>query len=223
MKADIIAQMTALLGAGRFAKSDFEKYDIPALADYEGEFFWLTRENGTTLVKLGYELFDTYAKNESWRIAWFKDFLAPIYALKYYCEESRIFYYDKTELREVVWCDVVRIFTDAYHIAYQYLRSLHKDEVNVGGKLLHIKIKCPVEYLKEQLRYADALGDTSLRNCLHSLRRWNRCAVNQHVEIYGDFAKHSFTFAEVINGETHIFGGIIYSEYSSPRRWSIHT
>ena len=186
-------------------------------------FFWLTRENGTTLVKLGYEMFDTYAQNESWRMAWFKDFLAPIYTLKYYIEQSRIFYYDKTELREVVWCDVVRIFTDAYTIAYQYLRSLHQDEANVGGKLLPIKIKCSVEYLKEQLRYADTLGDTSLRDCLHRLRRWNRCAVNQHVEIYGDFAKHSFTFAEVINGETHIFGGIIYSEYSSPRRWSIHT
>ena len=39
MNATIIAQMTALLGAGRFVKSDFEKYDIPALADYDGEFF----------------------------------------------------------------------------------------------------------------------------------------------------------------------------------------
>ena len=77
--------------------------------------------------------------------------------------------------------------------------------------------------VEEVKNIASELQDSSFEDCLKRLQKWVRCAVNQHIEIYGDFAKNSFGFSEVVNGERKICGGIIMSPNATERRWSIHT
>ena len=77
----------------------------------------------------------------------------------------------------------------------------------------------PVSYT----HLAQSLNDDSLSNCLKRLSNWTRQAVNHKVEIYLDFALHSFGFCEKINDKPNINGGIIFSPHASQNRWSIHT
>ena len=45
------------------------------------------------------------------------------------------------------------------------------------------------ERVKEVKNIASELQDSSFEDCLKSLQKWVRFAVNQHIEIYCDFAK----------------------------------
>ena len=80
-----------------------------------------------------------------------------------------------------------------------------------------MKIRCQEHYDKV-VEYAKSIGDTTFQNC---------------IELYRDFAPHSFGFAEVAaNGSSGIVGGLLY--HGKPDQsyavtltpihgWSIHT
>ena len=55
--------MNSLLGSGSWAYKDFEA-DKEMLRDYDGIFFWASRENGTSLAKIDFVQIH-YAINES--------------------------------------------------------------------------------------------------------------------------------------------------------------
>ena len=75
----------------------------------------------------------------------------------------------------------------------------------------------------EAKMFAQSLNDDSLSNCLKRLSNWTRQAVNHKIEIYLDFALHSFVFCEKINNKPNINGGIIFNPNATQNRWSIHT
>lgn len=79
------------------------------------------------------------------------------------------------------------------------------------------------EKLKQAMEFADSLHDTSLIDCLNRLTTYSRAAVDHVIEIYEDFAQYSFGFAERVNGEYKLCGGIIYADYRTEKRWEIHT
>ena len=95
----------------------------------------------------------------------------------------------------------------------------------------HDRIYCQSQQV---VKYAKEIGDTSLDNCLKRLEQWeNNPNCPCEIELYRDFAPHSFGFRECYpDGKTGIVGGLIY--HGNPDRsysvllepfhgWSIHT
>ena len=74
-----------------------------------------------------------------------------------------------------------------------------------------MKILCQEHYDKV-VKYAKEIGDTSLDNCLKKLEQWeNNPNCPCEIELYRDFAPHSFGFRECYPaGKTGIVGGLIY-------------
>lgn len=74
-----------------------------------------------------------------------------------------------------------------------------------------MKILCQEHYDKV-VQYAKEIGDTSLDNCLKRLEQWeNNPNCLCEIELYRDFAPHSFGFRECYpDGKTGIVGGLIY-------------
>lgn len=84
----------------------------------------------------------------------------------------------------------------------QQLSVQYPEEYAVINTPLKLKMSPEIsERVKEVKDIASGLQDSSFEDCLKRLQKWDRYAVDQHIEIYGDFAKNSFGFSEVVNGE----------------------
>ena len=96
-----------------------------------------------------------------------------------------------------------------------------------------MKIRCQDHYDKV-VEYAKSIGDTTFQNCIERLKQWEKNSNGRYeIELYRDFAPHSFGFAEVAaNGSRGIVGGLLY--HGKPDQsyavtlthihgWSIHT
>ena len=226
MKQEIIDLMQSNLGSGTWAYKDFET-DKKFLENYDGQFFWMSRENGTGLSKIDVE----YVKNCTHsnlgkvnRMTWFQDFYIFMASIMYWRDSNEnLFYYNGNVLMKVNQSQAKEIYRDILTPVYHELKREFKHEYEMANKKLPIKFTCPLSKVKESLYYAESIGDTSLLNCLHRLRTYKRNAIDQYIEIGSDFTKHGFVFAEMINGECRINGGIILHDYMKANRWSIHT
>lgn len=79
-----------------------------------------------------------------------------------------------------------------------------------------MKILCQEHYGKV-VKYAKEIGDTSLDNCLKRLEQWEsnpNCPCE--IELYRDFAPHSFGFRNAIRTEGLVSSGINLSRQSRP-------
>lgn len=74
-----------------------------------------------------------------------------------------------------------------------------------------MKIRCQEHYDKV-VEYAKSIGDTTFQNCIERLKQWEKNSNGRYeIELYRDFAPHSFGFAEVAaNGSSGIVGGLLY-------------
>lgn len=60
-----------------------------------------------------------------------------------------------------------------------------------------MKIRCQEHYDKV-VEYAKSIGDTTFQNCIERLKQWEKNSNGRYeIELYRDFAPHSFGFAEV--------------------------
>ena len=90
------------------------------------------------------------------------------------------------------------------------------------------------EHFENVKRYAESIGDTSLRKCLERLKSWEEnpdCP--SEISLYYDHAPYSFGFTQHYpDGRTGIVGGLLY--HGIPDRsfavtlqpfhgWLIHT
>lgn len=97
-----------------------------------------------------------------------------------------------------------------------------------------MKIVCNREYYDKVVKYAESIGDTSLKFCLDRLKTWEqneRCPCE--IELYYDSAPYSFGFCQRYpDGRTGIVGGLLY--HGNPDHsfavtlqpfhgWQIHT
>lgn len=84
------------------------------------------------------------------------------------------------------------------------------------------------------VKYAESIDDTTLQNCIECLKQWGKNSNGKYeIELYRDFAPHSFGFAErTPDGRNGIVGGLLY--HGRPDEsfavvmepfygWSIHT
>lgn len=155
-----------------------------------------------------------------------KDSHAIIASIVYWddLDYNKYFYWDGAQLQKVSKDKVISIFNNIWGSRIHQLSIQYPDEYAAINKPLELKMSPEIsERVKEVKNIASELQDSSFEDCLKSLQKWVRFAVNQHIEIYGDFAKNSFGFSEVVNGKRKICGGIIMSPNATERRWSIHT
>lgn len=229
MKQEIIDLMQSNLGSGTWAYKDFE-IDKAHLENYDGPFFWSSRENGTSLTKLDIDHINRMVRNENPNLAetnrfcLFQDFYVFLNVVLYWSEmNANLFYYNGNVLMKVNQGQAKEIYRDVLTPVYHELKREFMHEYKMANKKLPIKFTCPLSKVKEALSYAESIGDTSLLDCLHRLRTYKRNAIDQYIEIGSDFTKHGFVFAELRNGECRMNGGIILHDYMKENRWSIHT
>jgi len=228
MKQEIIDQMNSLLGSGTWAAKDFIM-DRTSLQFYDGLFFWVSREDGTSLCKIDFmEIYETMNQSqnaESNRIAWFQDFYLFLMGVMYWAEDkaNKLYYYDCNTLTQVDLETAKRIYDGLLGKMYCELQEAHLKELKISRQRLPIRLDCSISALKKALYHAESLGDNSLLQCLRRLRYYRRCAVNQSVHIYKDFDEHCFTFSNRADEKCLLNGGIILHDYMKANRWSIHT
>ena len=229
MKQRIIDQMESHLGDGRWAKSDF-CIDRDSLADYDGKFFWMSRENGTSLAKISIDHICQSINNkdnkmaEANRMAWFQDFYVFMASIMYWNDpKAKIFYCDGDVMFEITNDQAKEIYDNLLSPVYRAVKRDFRKEDAMSFKRLPIKFNCSLSKVKEALRYAESINDSSLLGCFERIRHYRRSAVEQYIQVSSDFTKHGFTFAEMVNGECRLVGGIIMHEYETNNHWSIHT
>ena len=226
MKASIIKQMENIVKDLMTSfQSDFEKYDKNTLSDFDGEFWWCVRPNGTTLATVDYSLIN----NERFIYALMQNntSLYCVATLNY--NEQQLFRYSGVPYEQLV-----PVTKEELQQRYEDFKRFALETTTVE---VPKRIKCRVlfpgnaedrarmrAYLKEQLQYADSIGDTTLRNKLHFFHHCSQVC-KDHVyylnvdTFYG--IERSFYFSECINGEHRSNGGIIYDK--DTKQWSRHT
>lgn len=221
----LINRLRAELFDSAWCKQDFEKYDVKSLQSTCEPFLWMAREHGTTLSFIGPTKMNQLLQSESWRIALMKNELDAIADILYWNDESaRYFYWSGHELTQVEKKDLSAIFQRVWSDRISKLREEYPEEYAVIDKPLELEMTPEIEQrVNEAKLFAEQLKDNSLSNCLQRLTHWTRQAVDHKVEVYWDFAPHSFGFCEKINDKPNINGGIIFSSHAPKNRWSIHT
>lgn len=227
MKQEIIDQMRAELYDTRLCRSDFEKYDLETLKDNTEPFFWMIRDYGTTLVKIGASEIARWFSKEHFRFDMFRNPDAPLSSISYYskCEHQKVFYWDGLDLRRITMQDAFNIYNNLVTPVWEREIKLHPVEYEMRDKPLEIRFGSEETERRYQasLKYAEELNDTSLQDCINRLSHWCRKAVNHYISISSDFTEHGYCFCEMVNDKPNINGGIIMSQYVETNRWSTHT
>ena len=74
------------------------------------------------------------------------------------------------------------------------------------------------EHFENVKRYAESIGDTSLRKCLERLKSWEENPdYPSEISLYYDHAPYSFGFTQHYpDGRTGIVGGLLYHGIPEP-------
>ena len=227
MTEEFIQQLRNELYSGKFCQSDFEKYDVASLQTSTEPFFWMCREQGTSLVFVGAASINEMLSTEAKRIQIFRDNHAPIGAFTYFANYKNVkyFYYDGFKLAKISVYELVSIWEHLICDSLQKAEDEYIEEYQVCDLQLDVKFASDEDekYYLETLEKADELADDSLARCVKRLTEWARCAVDHYIRICKDYVDNSFYFTEVINDEPRVCGGIIADMDKTDNRWTIHT
>ena len=228
MKQEVIEQMRTQLYDTDWCRKDFEIYS-KTLKETTEPFFWMVREYGTSLVKLGVSEIQRWFSNEVLRMAIFREMSMPLDSLMYYtnsgCGAWKLFYLDGLTLTRISKMDMLTIFNNLVCAYWADKTNEFKEEFNMCNKPLEIKFASieAERAFNQSLEYAKELNDNSLNECVSRLSKWVRIAVDHCIVLSCDFTEHGFYFQEKVNGEPKICGGIIMDKSAKEKRWSTHT
>lgn len=228
METKIIESLRAALYDTKWCKSDFERYDVPALEKNDGEpFFWYADRNGTLLKFVGASSINKMLGDKRSRFAIFREFDAPIGDILFYAQMDRphvLYYWDGRVLCGVTFEGMRQIWANLFEASYKEAADKYADEYVVRNQPLPV-IPAPgsEDYFQKTLEYGKSLGDNSLQICLEHLAKRARCSVDHEIEVSAEYMEHSLYFVERIDGEVVSNGGIIYSPEKKQYRWQIHT
>ena len=226
MKETIIKQMNEVVRDMMTSfQTDFTKYDMELLENYDERFLWFVAPSHTHLARIGESYLSEIVSNEDGLYAAVKRNLTADVCLGADSNEELVFYYDGDKLERITR-------EEARHL-WNAVRSwfLHSWQVQNGMRELPdnftipVKFNCSLSYVKEQLRFAQEIGTTSLIEALKRFRNYNKINSSHRCEIGRDFVDHSFTFAFVYNdsktGEKkcNLCGGLIFYD----GKWNTHT
>lgn len=221
----LIEQMRAELFSGKFCISDFEDYDVININKSSEPFFWMVRRNGTTLLQIGLTMEHNLGK-QNIRMEVMRNHNALISSIMYWNEEcAKYFYWDGWKLHPIEKTDIPVIFKNVWGARIARLAIDFPEEYAMANKPLELRMandKVEVKFKKVK-EIARDIHDESFMDCVERLKNWRRISTNQYIEIYDDFTKNSFGFAEMLDGDSNICGGIIYHANLNDNRWQIHT
>ena len=224
MKQEIIDQLRAELHDTHYCKIDFER-DIEILQDYDGPFFWIVRENGTSIRLVDAAEMLEMKNNQTIRFTLFRDKYAPIFWITHWNEPVKYFYYDGLKLQNIEKDDVRNIWDALFSRFYKVLGCEYFSEKTMCNSKLPIRYasEATKQRMNEALEFAESISDNSLKNCIERLSKHNRFAIEHNIIVYSDLADYSFGWEERINGECKMNGGIIYHQDKDNNHWQIHT
>jgi len=227
MKQETINQMRSYLYDTNLCRSDFEKYDLPSLENVNEPFFWMVRQHGTSLMFIGYSTVKQWYEKESRRMELFRDKTAPLVSFLFYRNytDAKFFFWNGTVLLQVNLDQICQIYDSFIDKSYQELCRDFKAEFEMCQKPLPVKFasnETEADWNKT-VKFAADMGDESPVQCLEKLQSHQRMAIDQYILIFRDYCGHSFNFAEIVNGECRINGGIIYHDDKTDTRWQTHT
>lgn len=230
MDAKIIEQMRAQLSDSHWCANDF-KIDVDMLKDTNEPFFWMVRQDGTSLIQIGSSFIESQLQDESVRFNLLRNPHCYLVDITYYASTTcKIFYWDGIELKQITIEDMCTIFDNIWKERISQVLSEHPMEKRtVDSPLELVMSDMTREFLQQQLEYAKSIGDTSLQSCVNRIQHYTRRAVNHYVTLYMDFAERSFGFTEYVNEEPRLNGGIIYHSCKNEtgeitkESWQIHT
>ena len=231
MKERIIKQMTEVVrDKMRQFQSDFE-HDKEVLEDYDGAFLWLCAPSHTYLSLISPEHIAEKISTDNGLYAILQNRFTADYCFAQTYEEDIVFYYDGKSncMEKITGAEARRIWQITKESAIFNYEQLHGDESVPTNFRVPVKVAdgCGVKYLKEQLQFADSIGDKTLRNCLHRFQKWYKLNSTCRIVLYRDFCEHSFTFALLIGDgdkwKCVMNGGVIYQVIKGVGSWSINT
>ena len=226
MKQEIIKQMTQVVADVMTSfQSDFHKYDMELLENYDERFLWFVAPSHMHLARIGENYLNEIVNTEEELYAVVKRNMTADVCLAIDNSKELVFYYDGNKLEKVTRMEAKRL--------WEAIRSwlLHNWQIQNGmcaipsDFTIPIKFNCSLSYLKEQLRYAKEIGTTTLMDAFKRFRTYNKINSTHKCEIGRDFADRSFTFAFSYNdsktGEEKysLCGGLIFYD----GKWNVHT
>ena len=148
MDNKFIEQMRAELYDTRLCRSDFEKYDVEELKENTEPFFWMVREHGTTLLKIGASEIARWFSNECCRFDMFRNPDAPFGYISYYSnyEHLKIFYWDGLDLRRITMQDAANIYDNLVTPMWEQKIQQYPKEYEMRSKPLEIQKEIPTEF-----------------------------------------------------------------------------
>jgi hypothetical protein len=227
MKEQVLKQMIAVVDETlQHCKSDFYKWDLKELSKMNEDepFLWSCREAATTLLSMN-EHAERKLLNESetYRFSFMR---FPNSRIDWFAQTSswggRSFYYDGAELKEIDIDKAGNYAKDIFTPIVEHLKAfVYMKYAAVDGdyfKRLSIRFEDKTTWLNVLHIARTDEGKDLLENLRH-FRHYVRTAKNQYISIGRDFADKSFTFAEMVNDNCIMNGGVIYYH----GKWNIHT
>ena len=206
-------------------KSDFYKFDLETLKDYDGCFVWSVTQSHTHLELIDiFDIVEKLKKNETRRFTFMGSSSLSIgYAVNHdaECFKSDIYLYDGVALKPISATPLNALLTVIEANVKSKIRELFPDEIKYWGKHVPIRFNTPQAFSKF-MQIARSEEGEKLLKCVRNFRNWMITGVSERVMIGIDFAPKSFTFWTERDYECGgLNGGIIYHEHI--KDWSTHT
>lgn len=220
-KEQLIDKMRSSLPNNEWAKNDFENYDLQSVQKNMEPFLWMVRGSGTSLCYIGPTYFKEMVRTSAARMEIFRNILYIISSVSYALSGSKIYYWNGISLDPISLQNAEELVKNIWGKTVERLKEEYPEEVQVCNEPLPIVYASydTQQAVESTKRFAKSIGDNSFEKCLENLSHWRRVAVHQCILLYRDHNTHDYGFAERINDNNKIVGGIIKHETG----WQIHT
>jgi len=226
MKQEIIKQMTQVVADVMTSfQSDFHKYDLELLENYDERFLWFVAPSHTHLARIGENHLNEIVSTEEGLYAVVKRNVTADVCLAVDNSEELVFYYDGDKLEKVTRVEAKRLW-EAVRSWSLYSWQLQNGMCALPNDFtIPLELSCSFAYLKDQLKYAREIGTTTLVDTLKRFKHYQKINSTHKCVIGKDFSQHSFTFAFIYTdsrtGEEKcsLNGGLLYYD----GKWHTHT
>ena len=206
-------------------KSDFYKFDLNTLKNYDGCFVWSVTQSHTHLKPIDiFDIVDKLEKNEIRRFALMgSDHLSIGRSVSHdaECFKSDIYLYDGVSLKQISAASLNALLTVIEANVKSKIRELFPDEIKYWGKHVPICFNTPQAFSKF-MQIARSEEGEKLLKCVRKFRSWKITEKDERLVIGTDFAPKSFSFwVESDYKCGGLNGGIIY--HGHIKDWSTHT
>lgn len=226
MKQEIIKQMNQVVADVMTSfQSDFHKYDMELLENYDERFLWFVAPSHTHLARIGENHLNEIVSTEEGLYAVVKRNVTADVCLAVDNSEELVFYYDGDKLEKVTRVEAKRLW-EAVRSWSLYSWQLQNGMCALPNDFtIPLELSCSFAYLKDQLKYAREIGTTTLVDTLKRFKHYQKINSTHKCVIGKDFSQHSFTFAFIYTdsrtGEEKcsLNGGLLYYD----GKWHTHT